>query len=300
MPIHLPAVSRRSFLAAAGAAICTWPALARGDDNIDADVVYFANDTHVGEKHEPDSTVPSNVRRLVNELTSRKRKPACLVINGDLALRDGQPGDYRHLAKLLQPLAEAKVETHLTMGNHDNREVFYEVLREQRQAMPPVKSRHVAVVETKYANLFLLDSLQQTMVTPGTLGPEQLAWLAAALDARQDKPALIVAHHNPRFGGDPIHYPGGLTDSQELWEVLVKRPQVKAYVHGHVHDREYSQHQGIHILNLPAVSFVADPVKSANGWTIAYLSPEGMTLETRTHKPDHPWNGQKTKITWRT
>lgn len=299
MPIHLPAVSRRSFLAATGAAICTWPTLARGDDNVDHDVVYFANDTHVGEKHAPDSTVPNNVRRLVNDLTSRKRKPACLVINGDLALRDGQPGDYHHLAKLLRPLSEAQIETHLTLGNHDHRDVFYEVLREQRQPMPAVKSRHISVVETRHANLFLLDSLHQTMVTAGTLGAEQLAWLAKALDERKDKPALIVAHHNPRFGGDPIHFPGGLTDSKELWEVLVPRTQVKAYIHGHVHDREYSQHQGIHILNLPAVSFVADRTKSANGWSIATFTPQGMTVETRTHEPDHSWNGQKQKFAWR-
>ena len=161
------------------------------------------------------------------------------------------------------------------------------------------KSRHISVVETRHANLFLLDSLHQTMVTAGTLGAEQLAWLAKALDERKDKPALIVAHHNPRFGGDPIHFPGGLTAYKELWEVLVPRTQVKAYIHGHVHDREYSQHQDIHILNLPAVSFVADRTKSANGWSIATFTPQGMTVETRTHEPDHSWNGQKQKFAWR-
>lgn len=299
MPIHLPAVSRRSFLAAAGAAVCTWPALARGDDAVDGDIVYFANDTHIGEKQPADSPVPSHLRQLVTELVERKRKPACVVINGDLALRDGQPGDYHHLGKLLEPLSKAGVETHLTLGNHDDREVFYEVLREQRQMMPPVKSRHVAMIETRHANLFLLDSLHETMVTPGTLGPEQLAWLTKALDARSDKPAILVAHHNPRLGGDPLHYPGGLTDSRELWDVLVKRRHVKAYVHGHIHDRGYSKHQEIHILNLPATSYVASRSKSTTGWTIARLSADGMTLETRTTDPQHPWNGEASEIRWR-
>lgn len=136
------------------------------------------------------------------------------------------------------------------------------------------------------------------MVTQGTLGEEQRAWLAKALDDHPDKPALIVTHHNPRLGGDPVHFPGGLTDSEELWKLLVPRKQVKAYIHGHIHDRTYAKHEGIHILNMPATSYVADPKLSTTGWTTARLDENGVTLTTHTNLADHRWNGEQKRIDW--
>lgn len=301
MPLHLPGQNRRQILKSVGAGllVCSCPAFAAESSDVEDDLVYLLNDTHIGEKQPADSRVPSHLRQVVDQLVRRERKPACVIVNGDLALTDGQPGDYRHLARLLEPLRKVNVDLHLTLGNHDNREVFYEVLQEERPETPPVTSRHLAIVETRLANLFLLDSLQETMVTPGTLGKEQRTWLAEALDARPDKPAILVTHHNPRLGGEPVHFPGGLTDSQELWKLLASRPQVKAYVHGHIHDRGYFEHEGIAILNLPATSYVADPKTSTTGWTTARLADNGMTLTTHTTDETHPWNGESTKITWR-
>ena len=301
LPIHLTTLNRRRFLQAAGASILLYghnaPASEAGD--VDADLIYLLNDTHIGEKHPEDSAVPSHLRQVVTELVNRPTKPACVLINGDLALKDGQPGDYRHFAKLIAPLQKAGVDTHLTLGNHDHRDVFYEILKEQRPEKPPVESRHIAVVETQYANFFLLDSLQKTMVTQGTIGTQQLEWLASALDRLQTKPAIIVAHHNPRLGGDPLHFPGGLIDSQELWGVIEPRKWVKAYIHGHIHDRTYAEHQGIHILNTPATSYVADPKTSTTGWTTAKLTANGVILTTHTTDAQHPWNGESKTLTWR-
>ncbi len=298
MPVHLPAFNRRQFLLTVGAGLVTCSSEAFGHE-VDGDVVYLLNDTHIGEQQPPGSPVPRHLRQAVDELIGLDRKPACVLINGDLALKDGQPGDYRHFAKLLAPLRETKLDVHLTLGNHDNRETFYEVMKAQRPAAPPVASRHISVVKTRHANFFLLDSLKQTMVTPGTLGPQQRAWLAKALDAHADKPAIIVTHHNPRLGGDPKHFPGGLTDSNELWEILAQRRHVKAYIHGHVHDRTFAEHQGIHILNLPATSYVGDPALSTTGWTTARLTATGITLTTRTTNDQHPWNGESQTLTWR-
>ena len=301
MPIHLPGQNRRQFLKSVGAGllVCSSTAFAAASSEVEDDLVYLLNDTHIGEKQPADSPVPSHLRQVVEELVQRDRKPTAVMINGDLALKDGQPGDYRHLARLLEPLRKANIDLHLTLGNHDDREVFYEILQNERPEAPPVASRHLAIVETRLANFFLLDSLQETMVTPGTLGEEQRKWLAEALDARPDKPAILVTHHNPRLGGEPVHYPGGLTDSQELWKLLASRPQVKAYMHGHIHDRGYFEHEGIAILNLPATSYVADRNTSTTGWTTARLADDGMILTTHTTDRSHPWNGQSTKILWR-
>lgn len=300
MPFHFE-INRRQALAScgAGALACSLSTPARGEA-VDEELVYLLNDTHIGEKHPPDSPVPSHLRQVVDELVSRPTKPAAVLINGDLALRDGQPGDYRHLAKLLQPARKAGLSLHLTLGNHDDRDVFYGVLREERRTTTVLESRHIGIVETKHANFFLLDSLVRPMLTQGLIGAQQLHWLARELDHRPGKPAIIVTHHNPRLGGDPLHFPGGLIDSNQLWEMLVRKKQVKAYVHGHIHDRSIAEHEGIHIINTPATSYVADPNKSTTGWTTAQLGPKGVLLTTHTNDANHPWNGQSRDLRWRT
>ena len=300
MPVHLPAHSRRQFLTTMGTALVVGSTRVLATDQINHDLVYILNDTHIGEKHPPTSPVPTHMMQAVTELVQRDAKPACVLINGDLALKDGQPGDYRHFAELISPLREAKIDTHLTLGNNDHRETFYQVMKDQRPESPPVESRHISVVQTRHANFFLLDSLQKTMVTQGTIGPEQRKWLAQTLDAHSDRPALIVTHHNPRLGGDPLHFPGGLIDSEELWDILASRRHVKAYIHGHIHDRGGAEHRGIHIINTPATSYVADPKKSTTGWTLARFTPAGVTLTTRTTDESHAWNGQAKTLKWRT
>ena len=124
-----------------------------------------------------------HLKEAVRELTGLDHKPVATIINGDLALKDGQDGDYRHFAQIINPLRKSGINLHLTLGNHDNRESFYRTMKEEEPKAPVVKSRHVSMVATRHANFFLLDSLKKTMVTPGTLGKTQIAWLTKALDA---------------------------------------------------------------------------------------------------------------------
>ena len=311
MPIHFTNSARRQFLkiAGSGVALNASKSLAGGDIEsasstkrqpkpIDEDLIVILNDTHIGEKHPSDATVPSNLRFIVDKLIRTAQKPACVIINGDLALKDGQAGDYRHFSQLVQPLREAEIETHLTLGNHDNRDVFYAVLTHERREDPPLQSAHVSVVKTRHANLFLLDSLKETMVTQGTVGSEQRNWLAQALDQHADKAAIIVTHHNPRLGGDPVHFPGGLIDSQELWNMITQRKHVKAYIHGHIHDRGFAKHRGVHIINTLATSYVADPKTSTTGWTSIRMNEGGALLTTHTTDSGHPWNGKAKRLRW--
>ena len=296
MPIHL--TSRRQFITQLGAAAALSSVESIATE-VDDSLIAILNDTHIGAQHPASASIPTNLRNTVAWLLALPKRPAAVIINGDLALRDGKRGDYEHFAKLIAPLRDAGVPLHLTMGNHDDRDVFYDVLKSDKPESPAVESKHVGVVKLAGANLFLLDSLKATMVTQGLIGDAQMAWLTKLLDAHADKPALLFAHHNPRLGGDPLHFPGGLEDSEALWQELVKRPQVKAYVHGHIHHRDFNSHQGIHILNTPATSYVADKKTSTTGWTMANLRATGGSFTTHTHLTEHEWNGIKVDLKWR-
>jgi Icc protein len=296
MPLHL--TSRRQFITQLGAAFALGQVEATAAE-ADASLVAILNDTHIGEKQPPTSAVPSNLRDTIAELLALRKRPGAVIINGDLALKDGQRGDYEFFAKLIAPLRDAGVSLHLTMGNHDDRAMFYDVLTSEKPDAAPVEAKHVGVVKLAGANLFLLDTLQATMITQGLIGDAQLAWLTRLLDQHADQPALIFAHHNPRLGGDPLHYPGGLEDSEALWQVLSPRQHVKAYLHGHIHHRDFYRHAGIHILNTPATSYVADKTTSTTGWTMLLLKATGAEVTTRTHQADHEWNNVKVDLKWR-
>lgn len=303
MPIHLPTPSRRTFLTQLGGAFVCAPALhAAEEQRVDPDRIAILNDTHIAAGHTASAPIPTHLRETVAWLVAQERRPAAVVINGDLALSNGRPGDYAHFARLIAPLREAGMPVHLTLGNHDDREVFYQVLQAEKAAELPVVSRQVGVVTLPKANLFMLDSLKTQgtrVVAQGLLGPEQLEWLGRMLDEHPSKPALIFAHHNPRLGGEERHFPGGLEDSETLWDLLVSRPQVKAYIHGHIHHRDHFQHRGIHILNTPATSYVSNPSASTTGWTMAQLTDQGAEFTTLTHAQEHAWNGKVEKAVWR-
>jgi 3',5'-cyclic AMP phosphodiesterase CpdA len=140
----------------------------------------------------------------------------------------------------------------------------------------------------------VLDSLEQTLSTPGSLGKEQLAWLAESLDANPNKPALVMVHHNPGIDGNL-----GLKDTVEFFEIIRPRKQVKAYIFGHTHRWNLEQDDtGLHLINLPPVAYVfqeGDP----SGWVHAAFEEKGMRLELRCVDTSHKAHGQVHHLKWR-
>lgn len=304
MPLYL---SRRGFLrsaAAASAAVVSFRPVAATEREVDPDLFAVLNDSHVSENTAAapnGQNISANLRHVVEYLVDLPRRPAAVFINGDLAHNKGLPGDYRQLAKLIRPLTEAGIELHLTMGNHDDRETFFEILGEQPGAQTAA-SKHVAVVHGRRANFFLLDSLTKTNVVTGELGDEQRAWLLKALDEHADRPAILVVHHNPQFapaGPEAKFTWGGLRDATELFAALVERRHVKAYVHGHIHSWGLGRRDDLHVINTPAVGYVAKDGDNTTGWTMCRLRDDGATLTTYTVNGNHPWHDKSHDLTWR-
>ena len=302
-------ISRRCFLHATAVAAATTPQLfctAAGATDARVDEVAILNDTHISGDASDSKTRPhvheehpAHLRTAVQQILARTSRPAAVIINGDLAWWVGKPSDYQAFAALISPLREAGVPVHFTLGNHDNREAFARAFPDVRSASQFRDHRHNSVIDLPNARLILLDSLKETPAAPGMLGEEQIAWLLQRADETPDRPVLIVTHHNLKLGGDPLHFPGGIEDTEAFWPELVKRPQIKGYIHGHVHDWTLAQHSGIHIINTLASSFVGNKATSTTGWTLARLKPDGIELKIQTFRPDEPWNGESKWLFWR-
>src|SRR5262249_24805983 len=112
------------------------------------------------------------------ELLALPKRPAGVFVTGDCAFNSGERGDYGTLTNFLEPLRKDNMPIHLALGNHDNREQFWEALENEKAARRPLADRQVSLLRTPRANWIVLDSLEKTLSTPGLLGQEQLDWLA--------------------------------------------------------------------------------------------------------------------------
>jgi 3',5'-cyclic AMP phosphodiesterase CpdA len=199
------------------------------------------------------------------------------------------------VAELLNPIREAQIPVHLSVGNHDDRAHLWSAFEQEKSAPHPVPGRQASLLQTPRANWFILDSLEKTLATPGLLGQEQLKWLAETLDAHATKPALVMVHHNPGINGGNV----GLKDTLAFLEVIRPRKQVKAYIYGHTHSWNVEQDpSGIHLINLPAVAYVFKK-DEPSGWVLASVARKGMRLELRCIDPAQKQHGQVVELKWR-
>ena len=303
MPVTLSQLSRREFLkraALAGATLAVAPsshARLFGKSRDEHTFVFFS-DAHIAADAatvKSDVNMADNLATCVRELVAWPVKPAAVIINGDLAFKAGLPSDYATFGKLIEPI-RALAPLHLTLGNHDERENFWQAFPQDAAKLKSVPQKQCAIFSSARANWFLLDSLDLPDTAPGQVGPEQLAWLDRELDLRRTKPAIIVCHHNLQLPGSTT----GLKDSAAMENVFAQHAQVKAFIYGHTHNWHIETHaSGVHLINLPQTSY---PFKAGHpsGWVRAMLAKDGMEIELRSLDVNYPDHAKPRKLKWRT
>lgn len=304
MPIHRNSASRRDFLkvtsALGGVATVLTAAPASFAAANKPTRIALLSDTHIPSSPDTEArgvNMTDNLQRVITDICKLQTAPSHLIINGDCAYLKGLPDDYANFAACLAPLDGTQITLHVTMGNHDDRQPLYGALSNQRPAENPVVlSKHISVIETAHANVFLLDSLFRVNLVTGQLGAKQIQWLADELDARQDKPAIVMTHHNPQFAAPQDGKPWtGISDTKELFEVLDARKQVRAFLYGHSHTWTHSRRGHFEMINLPPVAYVFSPSRP-NGWVWAELTENSMSLELNTFDPKHPQSGERLDV----
>lgn len=300
--MFLPQLSRRKFLkhaALAGAAALApkvYAALA-GKPR-DPATFFFLSDTHIAAdvalKHE-DVNMAENLAACVREIAAWPVAPADVIVCGDLAFKTGLSDDYASYCKLFEPV-RATAPVHLLVGNHDNREGFWDAFPLDATRLAAVPQKQATVFSSTHANWFLLDSLDDGDIIAGRLGTAQLVWLARELAARPEKPAVIVCHHNLNQHGGVV----GLEDSPAVAELLERQRQVKAFIYGHTHHWHITRHKsGVHLINLPPTAFVFERGRPS-GWVRATLAENSLEIELRALDPNHPEHGKVQRLEWRT
>src|ERR1051326_6061327 len=114
MPIHLPPLSRRKFLAralSAGAAVAASPNILAALRSTERDSWALLADIHLAadrEKMARGINMAEHFTTVTREIVSLPKPPAGLFIVGDCAFNSGESGDYGTLIELLKPMREDK------------------------------------------------------------------------------------------------------------------------------------------------------------------------------------------------
>jgi hypothetical protein len=300
MPLHITPLSRRHFLrtvAAATGGLLTLRHLSA--DAASGGRLALVSDTHISADPAEmlrGTNMTQNLRRVLDEILARRPAISGVLINGDCAMMTGRAADYAQFTKLLQPVIDARLPIYMTLGNHDDRDAFARQVTVGGQQ--PIDGRIVTILETPRANWFILDSLHLVNKTPGLIGDAQLHWLSTALDQRTDKPAIVMAHHDPQFNIDLSLTKTGLLDTTALFNALMPRRHVKAFVYGHTHNWKIAKHDDLWLVNLPPTAWLFNNDRP-RGWVEASVEADGMSLQLFSLDTKHPEHGQVQRLAWR-
>jgi 3',5'-cyclic AMP phosphodiesterase CpdA len=292
------ALNRRQFikggLALAGGVVVLGPRLGGAGERTDKDLARWAflSDTHVPADREnnyrdfyPYRNLKEVVARIAPDL------PEGVVITGDLARLEGLPGDYANARKLLAPIVERRPVC-VGLGNHDNRESFLKAFSEPGGDKQAVKGKHVVVVDAGPVRLIVLDTLMFVNKAPGLLGRGQRNWLADYLRTANDKPTLLFFHHTLGDGD------GDLLDVPRLFDLIAPVASVKALVYGHSHVYRFAEHEGIHLINLPATGYNFRDDQPV-GWVEARLTARGGQFTLHAIGGNTENDGRAKSLRWR-
>jgi Icc protein len=252
----------------------------------------FLSDTHIAGDPEDNYRGFFPYRNLHQTFTQiASDLPEGLVVTGDIARLTGQMEDYENFRKLLLPLVGQR-PIYVTLGNHDDRDHFLDVFENPAGQRQAVKGKYIVTVDAGPVRFILLDSLFSTNQTMGLLGKAQRTWLQRYLSTCDDKPVILFFHHSLRDED------GDLQDLPRLFDIIKPVAKVKALVYGHSHEYGFSDFEGIHLINLPAVAFSFGNEQPV-GWVEARLGRAGGELVLHAIGGNNDQDGRARQLRWR-
>nr|WP_316657100.1 phosphodiesterase [uncultured Gellertiella sp.] len=211
-----------------------------------------------------------------------------MILTGDLT----HFGDRDSYARLKVLLDRVPLPLSMTIGNHDNRDMF-------QTMFPDVASDEEGfvqeVVDFPDARALILDTnIGLSWADPdhhaGELCARRLFWLDHHLAEAGDRPVLIFMHHPPHetgFAGmDRIR----LRNGPDFYEVLARHGNVRHIIAGHVHRTISGSHRGIpfsifkspvHQQPMPFDTLdTSSSVDEPGAYGILVVTPNGLQVHT--------------------
>lgn len=201
-----------------------------------------------------------------------------IVHTGDVA-QDATPATYARYMQYMQSLG---IPFYQTPGNHDDLRYF-----------PYSQPAPITVIDLMPWTIILLTTTVTGKID-GHIDQDQLDQLDQLLQQLNDRFVLIGCHHHPLHMQSTWIDHHRLKNSADLCSVLRKFAQVKAVIHGHVH-QEFSQIQdNIEFLAVPSTCVQFEPQShdfalghtDAPGYRVLDLYNDGR-IDSRVYRVNH-------------
>lgn len=194
-----------------------------------------------------------------------------ILLTGDLAQHPCKASYQR----ILNTLEAYKIPSVCLPGNHDDYELMQQILNTES-----VNCRKQVIFE----NWQLISLNSQIPGSPGgRLSTEELSFLENCLRSKPDYYAIIAVHHHCVETNSIWMDTMMIENSQELFSLIDKYPQVKAITTGHIHQAMDITAASVRVLGTPSTCFQFIPESeefsidnTAPGYRLIQLYADGQ------------------------
>ncbi|MBR0573010.1 MULTISPECIES: 3',5'-cyclic-AMP phosphodiesterase [Pasteurellaceae] len=194
-----------------------------------------------------------------------------VLATGDLVQDHNEQG-YHCFAKMVEPLEKP---IFWLPGNHDQAQ-----MEKPLQQYSQINPQKQILIGDKW-QILMLDS-QVFGVPYGKLSSHQLDWLHTKLEQNKERYTLIALHHNilPTYSAWLDQH--SLRNVHDFAQIIKPYHNIKAIIHGHIHQEMDQIWKGIRILSTPSTCIQFKPNSNnftldliPQGWREIVLHPDG-------------------------
>lgn len=232
----------------------------------------------------------ARLRMVIDHVNAHHGDAAFCVLAGDLA-DHGERGAYERLAELLPGLTPP---VYMTLGNHDDRDTFLEVLGPLQDTTTGCLDH---VIDAGDYRVLVLDTAVEGS-DEGELSKAQYAWLTARLAEAGGRPVIVVMHHAIADLGVPTDFIN-LRDKPHFAAALAAHGDVRQVISGHVHMSTSGTYRSIpfttiagsHYSIFPQLYGPLDSIPRLEGpgqMAVVLAGPDGVVVHHENFFDRHP------------
>ncbi|MEL6467411.1 MAG: metallophosphoesterase [Pseudomonadota bacterium] len=194
-----------------------------------------------------------------------------VIFAGDLA-DHGEAAAYARFKTAIAPLTPP---VYLTLGNHDHRPTFLDVMGAGHANADTDCIDHV--IDEDGHRVIVLDTSDPELRGAGRLEARQIDWLKARLAEVPDTPVVIVLHHN--IAPFDVQTDFIILENNEAFaDAVLSHTHVRQVISGHVHMTTSGSYCGVPFCTFAGAHYSIEPMSIARSGPVPeerghYVSP---------------------------